>query len=165
MKSKILYLLGICVLCLSLVACSNKKNTQTEEFPKEELQQEDLVSEKTNKEEILFDKDVIIVDGDITVTVQGKSKVTPGESIGYMYKVSNMSNENIEFYVKDVEVDGVSFKTDLNESTKMPLQSLTDFSTQMTFMEITSLEDLKNTKGTFCIKTSEGVDEYKFELE
>ena len=92
MKSKILYLLGICVLSLSLVACSNKKNTQTEEFPKEELQQEDLVSEKTNKEEILFDKDVIIVDGDITVTVQGKSKVTPGESIGNMYKVSNMSN-------------------------------------------------------------------------
>lgn len=35
----------------------------------------------------------------------------------------------------------------------------------MTFMEITSLEDLKNTTGTFCIKTSEGVEEYKFELE
>ena len=37
----------------------------------------------------------------------------------------------------------LQIKTDLNESTKMPLQSLTDFSTQMTFMEITSLEDLK----------------------
>ena len=76
-----------------------------------------------------------------------------------------MSKENIEFYVKDVEVDWVAFKTDLDESTKMPLQSLADFSTQMTFMEIASLEDLKNTTGTFCIKTSEGVEEYKFELE
>ena len=165
MKSKILYLLGICVLSLSLVACSNKKHTQTEEFPKEELQQEDLVSEKTNKEEILFDKDVIIVDGDITVTVQGKSKVTPGESIGYMYKVSNMSNENIEFYVKDVEVDGVSFKTDLNESTKMPLQSLTDFSTQIKILNIESLDELKNAKGTFCIEANDNVNEYKFEIE
>ena len=54
----------------------------------------------------------------------------PGDSIGYMYKVSNMSKENIEFYVKDVEVDGVAFKTDLDESTKMPLQSLADFSTK-----------------------------------
>ena len=165
MKRNILVLLSICVLSLGLVACSNKENTQTEELPKEELQQEDTVSEKTEKEEILFDKDVIIVEGDITVTVQGKSKVMPGDLIGYMYKVSNMSEENIEFYVKDVEVDGVAFKTDLDESTKMPLQSLTDFSTQMTFMGITSLEDLKNTKGTFCIKTSEGIDEYKFELE
>lgn len=165
MKKKVLALLTIYVLSFALVACSNKENTQTEELSKEELQQEDTVSEKPKKEEILFDKDVIIVEGDITVTVQGKSKVTPGDSIGYMYKVSNMSKENIEFYVKDVKVDGVAFKTDLDESSKMPLQSLTDFSTQMTFKEITSLEDLKNTTGTFCIKTNEGVDEYKFELE
>ena len=165
MKRKVLALLSICVLSFGLVACSNKENIQTEELPKKESRQEDTVSQKTKKEEILFDKDVIIVEGDITVTVQGKSKVMPGDSIGYMYKVSNMSKENIEFYVKDVEVDGVAFKTDLDESTKMPLQSLADFSTQMTFMEIASLEDLKNTTGTFCIKTSEGVEEYKFELE
>lgn len=165
MKKKILALLSICVFSFGLVACSNKENTQTEELPKEESQQEDTVSEKSEKEEILFDKEVVIIDGDITVTVQGKSKLTPGDSIGYMYKVSNMSEENIEFYVKDVEVDGVAFKTDLDESTKMPLQSLTDFSTQMTFTDVASIEDLKNTTGTFCIKTNEGVDEYKFELE
>lgn len=82
-----------------------------------------------------------------------------------MYKVSNMFDENIEFYVKDVEVDGVALKTDLDEGLKMSLQSLTEFSTQLTFTDITSLEVLKNTKGTFCIKSSEGVDEYKFELD
>ena len=49
MKRKILVLLSICVLSLGLVACSNKENTQTEELPKEELQQEDTVSEKTEK--------------------------------------------------------------------------------------------------------------------
>ena len=165
MKKKVLALLSICVLSFGLVACANKENTQTEDLSKEESQQEDTVYEKPEKEEILFDKDVIIVKGDITVTVQGKSKITPGDSIGYMYKVSNTSKENIEFYVKDVKVDGVAFKTDLDESSKMPLQSLTDFNTQMTFNDITSLEDLKNTTGTFCIKTNKGVDEYKFELE
>ncbi len=165
MKGKILVLLGICVFSLGLMACSNNETTQIDTLAKEESQQQDLVSKKPKKEEILFDKDIIITEGDITVTVQGKNKITPGDSIGYMYKVSNMSNENIEFYVKDVEVDGVAFKTNLDESTKMPLQSLTDFSTQMTFIDITSLEDLKNTTGIFCIKTNEGVDEYKFELE
>lgn len=155
MKRKILALLSICVLSLGLVACSNKENTQ----------KEDTVAEKPEKEEILFDKEVIIAEGEITVTVKGKNKITPGDSVGYMYKVSNMSDENIEFYVKDVEVDGLASKIDINGGLNMSLQSLTEFSTQMTFTDITSLEDLKNTTGTFCIKTKEGVDEYKFEIE
>lgn len=61
MKRKILALLSICVLSFGLMACSNKENTQTEELPKEESQQEDTVSEKPEKEEILFDKEVIDV--------------------------------------------------------------------------------------------------------
>ena len=159
MKRKILVLLSICVLSFPLVACSNKENTQTEKLPKEESQ----------KEEILFDKEVIIVEGDITVIVKGKSKLTPWDSAGYMYEVSNMSDEDIELYVKDVKVDGVECTTNLDESIKMEIESLTSVSARMRIdtieSDIDSLEDLKNTTGTFCIKTNKGVEEYKFELE
>ena len=47
----------------------------------------------------------------------------------------------------------------------MSLQTITDFSTQFKVLNIESLDELKNVKGTFCIEVNDNVNEYKFEIE
>ena len=162
MSGKILIVLCMCILSFNLVACSNKDNTQTNEIQNKG----DTVSLKIDKEQVLFEEDVIVVDDDIAkVKISGKEKLTPGDSIGYIFSISNKSDEQIAFYVKNVTVDGNKHKTDLDEYLKMTLEPNTDFSTQLKISDIESLDDLKNTNGTFCIEINNDVKEYRFELE
>ena len=71
-------------------ACSNTDNTQ---ISKKQIE-ENKVSSEINKEKDLFDKAVIIADDEIAnVKITGKEKVTPGNSIGYIFSISNKSNK------------------------------------------------------------------------
>ena len=90
------------IMSLNLVACSNTDNTQ---ISKEQIDENTVSSEinkekdlfdevEINKEKELFDKAVIIADDDIArVKITGKEKVTPGNSIGYIFSISNKSNK------------------------------------------------------------------------
>ena len=162
MKRKILTMLGTCIISLNLVACGNTDNTQVNE----EKNNRDTVSSQINKEKDLFNEDVVIVDDETTkVKISGKEKLTPGNSIGYSFSISNKSNEKLVFYVKDITVDGNKYETSLDEDLKMTLEPNTDFSTQITISNIESLDKLKNTKGIFCIEVNSGIKEYNFEVE
>jgi len=161
-RRRILTILGICIISLNLVACANTNNTQTSG----EQTKGNTVSSEINKEKDLFDEDMIIVDDEIAmVKITGKEKLIPGNSIGYSFSISNKSNEKLAFYVKDVTVDGNKYKTSLDEGLKMTLEPNTDFSTQITVLNIESLDELKNTNGIFCIEVNSDVNEYNFELE
>ena len=152
----------MCIMSLNLVACSNIDNTQisTEQID------ENTVSSEINKEEELFDKALIIADDDIArVKITGKEKVTPGNSIGYIFSISNKSNKKIAFYMKNITINGNEQKTSLDENFKMTLEPITDFSTQLKVLNIESLDELKNVKGTFCIEVNDNINEYKFEIE
>ena len=46
----------------------------------------------------------------------------------------------------------VMSKTSLDENFKMTLEPNTDFSTKITVLNIESLDELKDTKGTFALK-------------
>ena len=84
------------IMSLNLVACSNTDNT----ISKEQIEANTVFSE-INKEKDLFDKAVIIADDEIAnVKITGKEKVTPGNSIGYSFSISNKSNKKIAFYMK-----------------------------------------------------------------
>ena len=48
---------------------------------------------------------------------------------------------------------------------QMTLEPNTDFSTQIKVLNIESLDELKNAKGTFCIEVNDNINEYKFEIE
>ena len=98
-----LTVLVMCIMSLNLVACSNTDNTQ---ISKEQIE-ENTVSSEINKEKELFDKVVIIADDDIArVKITGKEKVTPGNSIGYIFSISNKSNKKIAFYMKNITING-----------------------------------------------------------
>ena len=131
------------------------------------VQTEDLFDEvEINKEKELFDKAVIIADDDIArVKITGKEKVTPGNSIGYIFSISNKSNKKIAFYMKNITINGNEQKTSLDENLKMTLEPNTDFSTQIKVLNIESLDELKDAKGTFCIEVNDNINEYKFEIE
>lgn len=74
----------MCIMSLNLVTCSNTDNTK---ISKEQID-ENTVSSEINKEKELFDKAVIIADDDIArVKITGKEKVTPGNSIGYIFSI------------------------------------------------------------------------------
>lgn len=162
MKRKILTMLGICIISLNLVACGNTYNTQVNE----DKTNRDTVSSQINKEKDLFNEDVVIVDDETAkVKISGKEKLTPGNSIGYSFSISNKSNEKLAFYLKDITVDGNKYETSLDEGLKMTLEPNTDFSTQITILNIESLDELKNTKGTFCIEVNSEIKEYNFEVE
>lgn len=152
----------MCIMSLNLVACSNTDSTQ---ISKEQIE-ENTVSSEINKEKELFDKAVIIADDDIArVKMTGKEKVTPGNSIGYIFSISNKSNKKIAFYMKNITINGNEQKTSLDENFKMTLEPITDFSTQLKVLNIESLDELKNAKGTFRIEVNDNVNEYKFEIE
>ena len=152
-----LTVLVMCIMSLNLVACSNTDNT----LSKEQIE-ENTVSLEINKEKELFDKAVIISNDEIAnVKITGKEKVTPGNSIGYSFSISNKSNKKIAFYMKNITINGNEQKTSLDENLKMTLEPNTDFSTQIKVLNIESLDELKNAKGIFCIE----VNEYKFEIE
>jgi len=157
-----LTVLVMCIMILNLVACSNTDNTQ---ISKKQIE-ENTVSSEINKEQDLFDKAVIIANDEIAnVKITGKEKVTPGNSIGYSFSISNKSNKKIAFYMKNITINGNEQKTSLDENLKMTLEPNTDFSTQIKVLNIESLDELKNTKGTFCIEVNDNVNEYKFEIE
>ena len=157
-----LTVLVMCIMILNLVACSNTDNTQ---ISKKQIE-ENTVSSEINKEQDLFDKAVIIANDEIAnVKITGKEKVTPGNSIGYSFSISNKSNKKIAFYMKNITINGNEQKTSLDENFKMTLEPNTDFSTQIKVLNIESLDELKNTKGTFCIEVNDNVNEYKFEIE
>ena len=119
MKRKILTMLGTCIISLNLVACGNTDNTQVNE----EKNNRDTVSSQINKEKDLFNEDVVIVDDETAkVKISGKEKLTPGNSIGYSFSISNKSNEKLVFYVKDITVDGNKYETSLDEDLKMTLE-------------------------------------------
>lgn len=150
------------IMSLNLVACSNTDNTQ---ISKKQIE-ENKVSSEINKEKDLFDKAVIIADDEIAnVKITGKEKVTPGNSIGYSFSISNKSNKKIAFYMKNITINGNEQKTSLDENLKMTLEPNTDFSTQIKVLNIESLDKLKNAKGIFCIEVNDNVNEYKFEIE
>ena len=157
-----LTVLVMCIMILNLVACSNTDNTQ---ISKKQIE-ENTVSSEINKEQDLFDKAVIIANDEIAnVKITGKEKVTPGNSIGYSFSISNKSNKKIAFYMKNITINGNEQKTSLDENLKMTLEPNTHFSTQIKVLSIESLAELKNTKGTFCIEVNDNVNEYKFEIE
>ena len=157
-----LTVLVMCIMSLNLVACSNTDNTQ---ISKKQIE-ENTVSSEINKEKDLFDKAVIIADDEIAnVKITGKEKVTPGNSIGYSFSISNKSNKKIAFYMKNITINGNEQKTSLDENLKMTLEPNTDFSTQIKVLNIESLDELKNAKGTFGIEVNDNVNEYKFEIE
>ena len=150
------------IMSLNLVACSNTDNTQ---ISKKQIE-ENTVSSEINKEQDLFDKAVIIANDEIAnVKITGKEKVTPGNSIGYSFSISNKSNKKIAFYMKNITINGNEQKTSLDENLKMTLEPNTDFSTQIKVLNIESLDEFKNAKGTFCIEVNDNVNEYKFEIE
>lgn len=152
----------MCIMSLNLVACSNTDSTQ---ISKEQIE-ENTVSSEINKGKDLFDEAIIIADDDIArVKITGKEKVTPGNSIGYIFSISNKSNKKIAFYMKNITINGNEQKTSLDENFKMTLEPITDFSTQLKVLNIESLDELKNVKGTFCIEVNDNVNEYKFEIE
>ena len=98
-----LTVLVMCIMSLNLVACSNTDNTQ---ISKEQIE-ENTVSSEINKEKELFDKAVIIANDEIAnVKITGKEKVTPGNSIGYIFSISNKSNKKIAFYMKNKTING-----------------------------------------------------------
>ncbi len=157
-----LTVLVMCIMSLNLVACSNTDNTQ---ISKKQIE-ENKVSSEINKEKDLFDKAVIIANDEIAnVKITGKEKVTPGNSIGYIFSISNKSNKKIAFYMKNITINGNEQKTSLDENLKMTLEPNTDFSTQIKVLNIESLDELKNAKGTFGIEVNDNVNEYKFEIE
>lgn len=157
-----LTVLVMCIMSLNLVDCSNTDNTQ---ISKKQIE-ENKVSSEINKEKDLFDKAVIIADDEIAnVKITGKEKVTPGNSIGYIFSISNKSNKKIAFYMKNITINGNEQKTSLDENLKMTLEPNTDFSTQIKVLNIESLDELKNAKGIFCIEVNDNVNEYKFEIE
>lgn len=157
-----LTVLIMCIMSLNLVACSNTDNTQ---ISKKQIE-ENKVSSEINKEKDLFDKAVIIANDEIAnVKITGKEKVTPGNSIGYIFSISNKSNKKIAFYMKNITINGNEQKTSLDENLKMTLEPNTDFSTQIKVLNIESLDELKNAKGTFGIEVNDNVNEYKFEIE
>ena len=157
-----LTVLVMCIMILNLVACSNTDNTQ---ISKKQIE-ENTVSSEINKEQDLFDKAVIIANDEIAnVKITGKEKVTPGNSIGYSFSISNKSNKKIAFYMKNITINGNEQKTSLDENLKMTLEPNTDFSTQIKVLNIESLDELKNAKGTFGIEVNDNVNEYKFEIE
>ena len=152
----------MCIMSLNLVACSNTDSTQ---ISKEQIE-ENTVSSEINKGKDLFDEAIIIADDDIArVKITGKEKVTPGNSIGYIFSISNKSNKKIAFYMKNITINGNEQKTSLDENFKMTLEPITDFSTQLKVLNIESLDELKNVKGTFCIEVNDNINEYKFEIE
>ncbi|MDY2881992.1 MAG: hypothetical protein SOT71_05005 [Romboutsia timonensis] len=156
-----LTVLVMCIMSLNLVACSNTDNT----LSKEQIE-ENTVSLEINKEKELFDEAVIIANDEIAnVKITGKEKVTPGNSIGYSFSISNKSNKKIAFYMKNITINGNEQKTSLDENLKMTLEPNTDFSTQIKVLNIESLDELKNAKGTFGIEVNDNVNEYKFEIE
>jgi hypothetical protein len=162
MRRGILAILGICIISLNLVACSNIDETRISD----KKANEDTASLEINKEKDLFDEDVTIVNDEIAeVKIVGKEKIKQGNSIGYIFSISNKNNEKIGFYVKDITVDGNKHETSLDEGSKMTLEPNTNFSTQITISDIESLDKLHNTKGVFCIEVNSDVNEYKFELE
>ena len=100
------------IMSLNLVACSNTDNT----ISKEQIEANTVFSE-INKEQDLFDKAVIIADDEIAnVKITGKEKVTPGNSIGYSFSISNKSNKKIAFYMKNITINGNEQKTSLDEN-------------------------------------------------
>ena len=107
-----LTVLVMCIMSLNLVACSNTDNT----LSKEQIE-ENTVSLEINKEKELFDKAVIIANDEIAnVKITGKEKVTPGNSIGYSFSISNKSNKKIAFYMKNITINGNEQKTSLDEN-------------------------------------------------
>ena len=87
-----LTVLVMCIMILNLVACSNTDNTQ---ISKKQIE-ENTVSSEINKEQDLFDKAVIIANDEIAnVKITGKENVTPGNSIGYSFSISNKSNPEL----------------------------------------------------------------------
>ena len=157
-----LTVLVMCIMSLNLVACSNTDNTQ---ISKKQIE-ENKVSSEINKEKDLFDEVEIKANDEIAnVKITGKEKVTPGNSIGYIFSISNKSNKKIAFYMKNITINGNEQKTSLDENLKMTLEPNTDFSTQIKVLNIESLDELKNAKGTFGIEVNDNVNEYKFEIE
>ena len=67
--------------------------------------------------------------------------------------------------MKNITINGNEQKTSLDENFKMTLEPITDFSTQLKVLNIESLDELKNAKGTFRIEVNDNVNEYKFEIE
>ena len=96
MRRRKLTALIMCIMSLNLVTCSNTDNTK---ISKEQIDENTVSSEinkeknlfdevEINKEKELFDKAVIIADDDIArVKITGKEKVTPGNSIGYIFSI------------------------------------------------------------------------------
>lgn len=108
-----LTVLVMCIMSLNLVACSNTDNTQ---ISKKQIE-ENTVSSEINKEQDLFDKAVIIANDEIAnVKITGKEKVTPENSIGYSFSISNKSNKKIAFYMKNITINGNEQKTSLDEN-------------------------------------------------
>ena len=54
--------------------------------------------------------------------------------------------------MKNITINGNEQKTSLDENLKMTLEANTDFSTQIKVLNIESLDELKNAKGTFALK-------------
>ena len=164
MNKRLIIITSLILILSMMIGCTK----QEEKPPLEDLDDKVKVENMDKHiEKVMFDEEIVIVnEGDIKVIIEGKSKNTPGDATGYLYKVSNMTDNNIYYYVKDLLIDGVEYKTDMDENIKMPATSLTQVSTQMTIFDINSLDELKNASGVFCILNNDNsVDEYEFEIK
>lgn len=153
MIKKVLILMGTLILIISLTACSTTDKISDKDKSK---------SNKMKNEEILFEKPIVIVDNDmVKIVIKGKEKIYEGNSIGYITSVENKSDKSIKVIVDQFLVDG---KEELNDFS-WPIEPNTMLTTQMSAVNVKSLDNLKNSEGVFRVEINDKIKEYKFDLE
>nr|WP_288564260.1 hypothetical protein [uncultured Romboutsia sp.] len=150
-KSIRLMLIG--VMAMSFVACSDPETSKVEggsATPAEEKKEEKEVLEVKQDEVVLVDDEL----ARIVVTEKFNDEI-----LGPSYKVSveNKTDKKIIVQTRDVSIDGVMeepiFSVEVTAGKKA--------NDNMTFMNIESLEALKNLEGKLLIMDDESYDELR----
>ena len=150
-KSIRLMLIG--VMAMSFVACSDPETSKVEggsATPVEEKKEEKEVLEVKQDEVVLVDDEL----ARIVVTEKFNDEI-----LGPSYKVSveNKTDKKIIVQTRDVSIDGVMeepiFSVEVTAGKKA--------NDNMTFMNIESLEALKNLEGKLLIMDDESYDELR----
>ena len=142
MNKKLLTLIATGLLSLSLVACSSGESEKVREGNATQTEKENNTNNNAEKEET----NVVLVDDD-TVKVTVTEKTVDMFGAGYNVTIENKTDEKIVVQTRETSIDGVMsepvFSVDIMPGKKA--------NGDMTFMDVESLDKLKNLEGKLVV--------------
>lgn len=144
------------IMAMSLVACSEPETDKVESgsgTPTEE-QQDQAKEEEVQQEEIVLADDELV-----KIVVTEKKKDMFGA--GYGITIENKSDKKIIVQARDISIDGTMQEPILSTEV-MPGKKANDM---MQFMEVTELENLKNTEGKLVVLGEDFMDIQSYDIK